>query len=53
MGPTPGAGDVLQGNITVVKDPENSRELNVSAVWTVCDSTGSKKAERVQAWKVR
>ncbi|KWU42882.1 S-adenosyl-L-methionine-dependent methyltransferase [Rhodotorula sp. JG-1b] len=46
-------GDVVQGNITVVKDPENSRELNVSAVWTVCDSTGSKKADRVQAWKVR
>ncbi|GAA5864847.1 hypothetical protein JCM3774_004248 [Rhodotorula dairenensis] len=46
-------GDVLQGNITVVKDPENSRELNVSAVWTVSDSTGTKKADRVQAWKVR
>ncbi|GAA5977764.1 hypothetical protein JCM10908_005085 [Rhodotorula pacifica] len=46
-------GDVLQGNITVVKDPENSRELNVSAVWTVSDATGTKKADRVQAWKVR
>lgn len=39
--------------MTVVKDPENSRELNVSAVWSVFDATGEKKAERVQAWKVR
>ncbi|GAA6022373.1 hypothetical protein JCM8202_000883 [Rhodotorula sphaerocarpa] len=46
-------GDSLQGNMTVVKDPENSRELNVSAVWSVVDATGEKKAVRVQAWKVR
>lgn len=46
-------GDSLQGNMTVVKDPENSRELNVSAVWSVVDAAGEKKAERVQAWKVR
>ncbi|GAA5844790.1 hypothetical protein JCM11251_002277 [Rhodosporidiobolus azoricus] len=46
-------GTKLDGTLTVSKNPENSRELVVEAVWTVADKVGKKVGEGAQVWKVR
>ncbi|GAA5893921.1 hypothetical protein JCM6882_003128 [Rhodosporidiobolus microsporus] len=45
-------GTSIDGTLTVSKNPDNSRELVVEAVWTVTRKDG-KKTEGAQVWKVR
>ncbi|GAA5976382.1 hypothetical protein JCM11641_005996 [Rhodosporidiobolus odoratus] len=46
-------GYSLSGTLTVSKNPDNSRELVVEAVWTVFDKEGKKAEDGAQVWKVR
>ncbi|GAA5999244.1 uncharacterized protein JCM10292_001696 [Rhodotorula paludigena] len=50
---TVSVGDRLEGTITVAKNPDNSRELSISATWAHFGPDGEKKGERVQGWVVR
>lgn len=46
-------GDRVEGTIRFDKNPDNSRELVVEAVWDVVGQEGARKSQGAQAWKVR
>ncbi|BGP18288.1 hypothetical protein JCM10213_008461 [Rhodosporidiobolus nylandii] len=46
-------GSSLTGTLTVSKNPDNSRELVVEAVWSVIGKDGEKVKDGAQVWKVR